>query len=98
MNGIGDCSNRGVGHCRDVTEVLHAFVDAEVDSVTERRVILHLAACSTCEAEWHAIEHLKSRLHDRCIEVEPHAIARLQTFVRELSDRPFDANYDELGR
>jgi anti-sigma factor RsiW len=76
--------------CRQVANVLQAYLDGEVDPATAHMVHDHLEECLRCGLEAHTYRAIKTAIpmakaSTTRIEVDPQAIERLRRFAEDLS-------------
>jgi anti-sigma factor RsiW len=76
--------------CRQVANVLQAYLDGEVDPATAHMVHDHLEECRRCGLEAHTYRAIKTAIpaakaSTTRIEVDPQAIERLRRFAADLS-------------
>lgn len=82
--------------CRQVGEVLQAYLDAEVDDLTARRIAHHLEECRRCGMELEVYRTIKSRLA-RDGEVDREAFDRLRRFGEQLVSDPSTGHSADEG-
>ncbi|MEZ5294306.1 MAG: zf-HC2 domain-containing protein [Vicinamibacterales bacterium] len=71
--------------CRDVRELLDAFVDEEVLVETTRAIEAHLERCPACRAEVQDVRRLKARV--RAAVTGAPALAAREAFVSDVTAR-----------
>lgn len=77
-----------VASCMQVTRVLQAYLDGEVDEVTARRVSRHLEICRRCGLEATTYTEIKRALHRRAEAPPQPSVHRLQEFAADLARQP----------
>ncbi|MGH2706084.1 MAG: zf-HC2 domain-containing protein [Actinomycetota bacterium] len=65
--------------------LLQSYLDGEVDEISARRITHHLEACRDCGLEAETFARLRRSLRRLERPVDPEALERLRSFVRELS-------------
>lgn len=74
--------------CKQVVEVLQAYLDGELDDLDVPDVDAHLDACAHCGLEAAIYERIKAALAAPAAgPVDPDAIERLRRFAEDLPDR-----------
>jgi anti-sigma factor RsiW len=78
--------------CRQVGEVLQAYLDGETNDLTSSRVAHHLEDCRRCGMELGVYKEIKSSLSREGSAVDDAAVARLREFSQRLThgDAPDD--------
>ena len=79
--------------CRQVAQVLQAYLDGELDPDTAHMVHDHLEECRRCGLEASTYRAIKSAIPiaeatATPVEVDPQAIERLRRFAENLSHTP----------
>lgn len=72
--------------CREVSRVLQAYLDGQVDELTVRRVARHLDACRRCGLEAEVYARIKDALGQMDRDVSSLPLARLREFARRLAE------------
>lgn len=70
--------------CKQVAEVLQAYLDGETDAATVRRVTDHLDSCAGCLRESDVYRRIKASLASPPESVDADILARLERFVLEM--------------
>ena len=71
--------------CRQVGEVLQAYLDSEVDDLTTRRIAHHLEDCRRCGMELAVYQEIKATLARQGVAVDGDALVRLRSFGARLA-------------
>jgi len=74
--------------CRRVGEKLQAYLDGEVDDLSNRRIAHHLEDCRRCGMELDVYSEIKASLRRRGGEVDHDSLMRLRSFSQTLIDDP----------
>ncbi len=72
--------------CREVSRVLQAYLDGQVDELSARRVTRHLEACRRCGLEAEVYARIKDAVSRMDRDVSSLPLARLRDFARRLAD------------
>lgn len=59
--------------CQQTHELIHGYLDGELDLVTSIEIEKHLADCQACAQNYEALRGLQSRLRDDSLRFEPPA-------------------------
>ncbi|MDQ3569080.1 MAG: zf-HC2 domain-containing protein [Actinomycetota bacterium] len=78
--------------CREVSRVLQAYLDGQVDELSARRVARHLDACRRCGLEAEVYARIKDSVGRMDRDVSSLPVARLRDFARRLADEGPQAN------
>lgn len=70
--------------CAEVTEVLQAYLDGEVDVETARAVAEHLEECRACDRESELLTNIKNTLASNQRPVDPQIKDALLRFSEQL--------------
>ena len=77
--------SRRLMSCRQVGEVLQAYLDCEVDDLTTRRIAHHLKDCRRCGMELAVYQEIKATLARHGGAVDGDALDRLRSFGDRLA-------------
>ncbi len=70
--------------CKDLVDLLSAYVDGELDGTTARRLEEHLRDCRECEAFLNTFRKTRALAREAAeATMPPELRARLQRFFRE---------------
>jgi anti-sigma factor RsiW len=72
--------------CREVSRVLQAYLDGQVDELSARRVTRHLDACRRCGLEAEVYVRIKEAVGRMDGGVPSLPLARLRDFARRLAE------------
>lgn len=72
--------------CREVSRLLQAYLDGQVDELNARRVSRHLDACRRCGLEAEVYARIKDALGAGDPAVPSVPLARLRDFARRLAE------------
>ncbi len=78
--------------CREVSRVLQAYLDGQMDELSARRVARHLEACRRCGLEAEVYVRIKDVVSRMDRDVASLPLARLRDFARRLADEGPQAN------
>jgi anti-sigma factor RsiW len=70
--------------CRQVGEVLQAYLDGHIDAERAKQIEEHLEACRQCGLEAETYERIKSTLAAQRPEVPADSVERLRAFGERL--------------
>jgi len=71
--------------CREVVRQLQAYLDAEVDDVSTRRIAAHLELCRDCGMDAQTYSEIKASLARRGARTDRLALQRLRGFADDLA-------------
>lgn len=70
--------------CMQVTPLLQAWLDGEIDGAERERAAGHVEACRRCGLAASTYRSLKARLRELGQPADADAVARLEAFVDQL--------------
>lgn len=71
--------------CHEAAHHLQTYLDGEAEPEVAARVHEHLETCRRCGLEAEAYRELKHRLAAASPEVDPDSVARLRSFLDDLT-------------
>jgi anti-sigma factor RsiW len=76
--------------CQQTPELLHGYLDGELDLVKSLEIEKHLAQCQACTQNYEGLRSLQSRLSDNALRFEPPAglEKRLRSSLRKEKESP----------
>jgi anti-sigma factor RsiW len=76
--------------CQQTHELIHGYLDGELDLVKSLEIEKHLAHCSACARNYEGLRSLQSRLNDNALRFEPPAglEKRLRSSLRSEKESP----------
>lgn len=75
--------------CRDIGELLHDYLEGELELEVRRQLDAHLADCPGCLSFLNTYRHTVSVARDlRCEDIPPELRERLRTFIDQRVQRP----------
>ena len=77
---------RDEASCREVSRVLQAYLDGQVDELSARRVSRHLEACRRCGLEAEVYDRIQDAVGRMNRDVSSLPLERLRDFARRLGD------------
>jgi anti-sigma factor RsiW len=81
---------RGVRTCKDIVDLLSAYMDEDLSGEARRELDRHMAACPPCIRFLESLKETRAHVRAlRCEEIPPEVQALLRKFlVREARGRP----------
>lgn len=79
---------KDMASCMEVSRLLNAYLDQEIDDITARRIGRHLEVCRRCGLEASTYTQIKTALARRGQAVPVDALERLRRFGESLMDQP----------
>ncbi len=70
--------------CRDVREIMHAYLDGELDPADAAGVSAHLHRCEECGIEAETLREVLALLAAQRRPVDPTTLARLRDYSRDV--------------
>ena len=76
--------------CQQTHELIHGYLDGELDLVKSLEIEKHLAQCQACTQNYEGLRSLQSRLSDNALRFEPPASLekRLRSSLRSETESP----------
>lgn len=75
--------------CRDISDLLHDYLEGELQPAVRRHLDEHLADCPGCLGFFNTYRYTVSAAHDlRCEDIPPELQTKLRSFLREKLEHP----------